>query len=118
MFTQLLPDVALLMAHAETGTFVVTTVAQFVAVQLEDVAGAEVHLSIPVGPVVFVTQVVVVNRLPALGAVGVHADTGDGPTTLGVQVVAVYALPELADAGLHVRTGVGPVATGLQLVAV
>ena len=47
------------------------------------------HDATAVGPVVLVAQVVVVQLLPEVAAVGVQADVGVGPLATVVQVVAV-----------------------------
>jgi hypothetical protein len=48
-----------------------------------------VHELTPVGPVVFVVQVVVVQALLDVAEVGVHEAAGVGPVAFVVQVVVV-----------------------------
>jgi hypothetical protein len=47
----------------------------------------------------------------------VHEATGVGPVVAVVQVVAVQLLPELSAVGVHEATNVGPVVTVAQVVA-
>jgi hypothetical protein len=56
---------------------------------LPELAPEALHDATPVGPVVFVAHVVVVQPLPEVAAVGVHAEAGVGPVALVTQVVVV-----------------------------
>ena len=65
-------------------------------------------------------QVVAVQEFAELAATAVQppASTGVGPVADVLQVVAVYELAELAACGVHEAPAVGPVTALLQVVAV
>jgi hypothetical protein len=65
-------------------------------------------------------QVVAVQEFAELAATAVQAppSTGVGPLVDVLQVVAVYALAELAACGVQELDGVGPVPALLQVVVV
>jgi hypothetical protein len=76
------------------------------------------HDATPVGPLLFVLQVVEVKLLPEFAAESVQLATAVGPDVLYVQFVAVQPLPELAADGVHDATSVGAVDELPQVILV
>ena len=56
--------------------------------------------------------------MPAIGDAGVQLETPVGPLLLLPQVVVVQLLPAFAEDGVHAATPVGPVGIVMQLVVV
>ena len=73
------------------------------------------HDATPVGPVVMVLQVVLIQLFPDVAEVGLQLAIDVGPVVMAAgQVVVVQRFPALAAIALQAPTEMGPVLFGAQ----